>query len=376
MEHNVAAIVASSSSEEVTSSWPLTFTILSTDVTRSPPVFWGQLKVEDPDVLPINICGGWEIEVTFNQNVTIISNPASGYKDGKSTPTVHYFKNKDYDSVYVIESLGDKYINIEGDTADVDTLNATAVLEENYHPPVTACDNGTTYTITAPRWSGGSNLGGFSALVQVPVVEPISNGWRIEMRFSEPLALFTLANVVIDISSDNKVFTLSNCCHWNAVYAVGETIDLPITVKYDTAYCPSYCAEFASTQNSTVSPTLAWPLTSTSSPSSSTQSVTISPISSSTQTSISSSSMTSHRQQQDSYFNRWQTIVIAVGPSSLAAILLSCILFVYYCVLTTEEKDDENERLELSESGSGIEALVVHGISNRESSNIAIPTIA
>ncbi|XP_072037535.1 uncharacterized protein [Amphiura filiformis] len=363
--------------EEATSSWPLTFTITSTDTGRNPPVFWAQLQVEDHELLPINICGGWEIEVTFNLDVEIISSPASNYKDVKSSSTVHYFENKDYDSVYVIESVGDKYINIQGETAELTTLTATAILQEYYHPPVAACDNGTTYTLTVPRWSGGSNLGGFSALVQVPVVEDINDGWEIEIRFSEPLEQFTLANVNINADSEYKVFTLSNCCHWNAVYAVGETIDLPITVQYDTDYCPDYCAELASEQISWTLPGTSPPLpntqTSTCSPSR-TQTLTVSPISGST--------------QDDSYFNLWQTIVIAVGPSAFAAILLSCILFIYFRVLKAKEKDEENEtlekkKLEPSEKNSDVVNMQdFHGIgpnrpiaNNIKSSHISVPDI-
>ncbi len=55
------------------SSWPLSFTIISTDVSTSPQEFWGQLKISDPELLPIHICGGWDIEVTFNQDVKILS---------------------------------------------------------------------------------------------------------------------------------------------------------------------------------------------------------------------------------------------------------------------------------------------------------------
>ena len=98
--------------------------------------------------------------------------------------------------MYIIEAIGDKYVNFQGSTSDIETLSATsAFLEENVHPSVTGCDDGVNYTLTSPRWSGGTARGGFSALIQVPVVEDISDGWAIKIKFSEPLKQFSLVSV-------------------------------------------------------------------------------------------------------------------------------------------------------------------------------------
>ena len=116
------------------------------------------------------------------------------YLSGKSSSTVHYLANEPQDSVYNIESVDDKHVNIEGRTANLATLSATAILEEIYHPSVSGCGSGVSYTLTSARWSGGNTEAGFSALIEVPVVESFSDGWEIKVKFSEPLTEFSLVS--------------------------------------------------------------------------------------------------------------------------------------------------------------------------------------
>ena len=47
----------------------------------------------------------------------------------------------------------------------------------------------------------------------------------------------------IETDEDNMVYTITNCCFWNADVTAGSTIDMAITVKYSPDYCPQYCAE-------------------------------------------------------------------------------------------------------------------------------------
>ena len=55
------------------STWNLTFSVTSTDTSLTPDVFWGKFEVTDDELLPIYICGGWDVKIIFNQEVTIVT---------------------------------------------------------------------------------------------------------------------------------------------------------------------------------------------------------------------------------------------------------------------------------------------------------------
>ena len=118
----------------------------------------------------------------------------ASYNGTASSATTHYFHNLYYDSVYEVAALNTQSMTLQGTTADVDTLSTIGVLlTENYHPHVDSCaGSGTTYTYTSPRWSGGDGDAGFSGLIQIPVDEAITEGWEVQIKFSEPLTYFAL----------------------------------------------------------------------------------------------------------------------------------------------------------------------------------------
>ena len=158
----------------------------------------------------------------------------ASYNNSASSPKRHFFHNLYYDSVYEVTALNTQSMTLQGTTADVDTLSTTSVfLYENYHPPVDACsDSGTTYTYTSPRWSGGDGDAGFTVLIQIPVEEPITDGWEVQIQFSEPLTYFALVGT--KMKKKTRQCIVEKCLGWDFFFSSCRTYFKPIVFERNT----------------------------------------------------------------------------------------------------------------------------------------------